>query len=612
MVARKSASHRFFAFSCVWYNKDMQKRASLFKFAFLVAFLLIAGKLFKIQILQRDEWVAKAEELHIVQAKIPAQRGEIYMMENDEPVAVVMNQSAWMVIIDPQTANPEKTEKVVTEAVMGKAGDAAKDGAGNGTIIAKWEDVFKNRELRYYVVARNVSRVAAVKIKEAGLPGVYLSEKNVRVYPEGETASVMLGFVNDEGEGQYGVEGALDKELAGKDGLLKTVTDVNNVALSIGDDNVRVPAEDGKNIVLTIDRGLQRKTENALREYLEGSKAKHGSALIMEPTTGKVLAMVTVPTYDGANYAQVEDGSVYSNPVTDIPYEPASICKTFTFAAAINEGKMTPETTYYNPGYFTIDGNRIENAEKGLIGETSMIVALRYSLNTGSMTALMLLGDSTTEITGAAREKLYEYYHDRFRLGQATGIELYESPGYLVGPHDEVYGLNAFYANMTFGQNLGLTMIQTAAAFSAVVNGGYYYRPTVVAGEVTAAGEFVRTGQESYVEQVITEETSAAMRSMLYETRGARRLYGIDKKGYYVGGKTGTAQTIKDGAYSFDETVASYIGYGGTEGELPSYVIMVKLWEENQKLEGQYDALPLFDKLSPMVIDYLKIRPAGS
>ena len=535
--------------------------------------------------------------MHIVQSKIPATRGEIYMLENDEPVAVVLNQSAWTVVVDPQTASPEKTQELVEKYAKDK-------------VFVKWEDVFANRNLRYYVVARNVARNDAMKMREEGLPGVYLVEGNSRVYTEGETGATMLGFVNAEGEGQYGIEGALDEELRGKDGLLKTVTDVNNVALSIGDDNVRVPAEDGKNIVLTVDRGLERKIENGLREYLEGNVATHASALVMNPQNGKILAMATVPTYDASNYAKVEDGSVYVNPVTEIAYEPASICKTFAFASAIEEGKMTPETTYYNPGYFTIDNQKIENAYKGLIGEVNMQTALNYSLNTGSMTALMLLGGTTSEITALAREKLYEYYYEKFGLGQYTGIELYESPGTLVGPHDEVYGLNAFYANMTFGQNLQFTMIQVASAFSSVVNGGLYYRPTIVAGEVTADGEFKRAEEEPAVRRTISEQTSATMREMLYGTRLSRRLYGIDKKGYYIGGKTGTAQTIIDGAYSFDETVASYIGYGGTEGKLPEYVIMVKIWEKGQKIEGEKDAMPLFDKLSAITLDYLKIRPA--
>ncbi|MBR0480402.1 penicillin-binding protein 2 [Candidatus Saccharibacteria bacterium] len=577
----------------------MQKRVWLFRAGFILAMLLIAGRLFRIQILQHDSWIAKAEEMHIVQSKIPATRGEIYMLENDEPVAVVLNQSSWTVVIDPQTANPEKTEKIVGELVKEQ-------------MVAKWSDIFANRNLRYYVAARNVTRDVAKKIREEELTGVYLIEGNSRVYPEGETGSTMLGFVNAEGEGQYGVEGALNEELAGKDGLLKTVTDVNNVALSIGDDNVRVPAEDGKNIVLTVDRGLERKIENGIRDYLKEKSATHASALVMDPRTGRVLAMATVPTYDATNYARVEDGSVYVNPVTEVAYEPASICKTFAFAAAIEEGKMTPETTYYNPGYFTIDSQKIENAYKGQLGEITMQTALNYSLNTGSMTALMLLGGSTQEITAKARETLYNYYYERFGLGKYTGIELYESPGTLVGPHDEVYGLNAFYANMTFGQNLQLSMIQVAAAFSSVVNGGNYYRPTIVAGEVTKDGEFVRSEQEGPVRRTISEETSATMRRMLYGTRNSRRLYGIDKTGYYIGGKTGTAQTIIDGAYSFDETVASYIGYGGTEGELPEYVIMVKIWEKGQKIEGEKDAMPLFDKLSNLTIDYLKIRPKGA
>ncbi len=573
----------------------MQKRVWLFRVCFAIVTLAIAGRLFQIQILQHDEWVARAEEMHVVQRKISAKRGEIYMLENDEPVAVVLNQSAWTVVIDPQVANPEETEKRL-EPILGEKR------------IAGWQDVFANRELRYYMVARNLSRTEALKIRDEDLAGVWLIEGDSRVYPEGEMASVMLGFVNADGEGQYGVEGALDEELAGEDGLLKTVTDANNIALSIGDENVRMPAVDGKNIVLTLDRGMQRKVENDIREYLKEKPYSHASVLVMNPQNGEVWTMATVPTYDAGNYAMVSDASVYSNPVTDIAYEPASICKTFAFAAAIEEGKMTPETVYYNPGFFTIDSQPIKNAYEGKLGEITMQTAFNYSLNTGSMTALMLLDNSTSEITARARELLYDYYYNRFGLGQYTGIELYEAPGYVVKPDAEVYGLNALYADMTFGQNMQLTMIQTAAAFASVINGGEYYRPTIIAGEMKD-GEFVRAGNNTAVRRTISEETSATMREMLYGTRTLRRLYGIDEKGYYVGGKTGTAQTVIDGAYSFDETVASYIGFGGTEGELPEYIIMVKVWESGQKLGGESDAQPLFDQLSDLVVDYLKIKP---
>jgi len=569
-------------------------RIRILRYGLVAAMVVIAARLFVIQIIQHGEWVERAEAEHIVTNKIPAERGEIYMMDNDSPVPVVMNRAVWTVIVDPMTANEEKVSSVIGEA----AGDK---------LVAKWSDVFSDRSRRYYVVARNVERKAVQKMKDAALVGVYYQEGNARVYAEGEMASSLLGFVNAEGKGQYGVEGSLNDELSGKDGVLKTVTDVNNVALSIGNDNVRVPAEDGKNIVLTVDRTLQNRLEKKMAEYLSSSKAGHASAVVMEPSSGKILAMATLPNYNPAEYGKVTDASVYQNQITEVAYEPASICKTFAFAAAIEEGAMTPQTTYYNSGSITVDGWPIKNAYSGELGTITMQTALNFSLNTGSMTALMLLGGSSSEITQAGREKLYDYYYNHFGLGQATGIELYESTGLIVGPNDG-YGLNSRYANMTFGQNINLTPIQVAAAFSALVNGGEYHKPYVVAGEMTESG-FVAREHSGTIRQVVSPETSATMREMIWGTRGLQRLYGIDRAGYYIGGKTGTAQGIKNGAYTFDETTGSYIGFGGTEGELPEYVLMVKIWEGGKTLEGTADALPLFNVLSDVVIDELRIRP---
>ncbi|MBQ3305854.1 penicillin-binding protein 2 [Candidatus Saccharibacteria bacterium] len=569
-------------------------RIKLLRYGLLIAVGIIAVRLFVIQIFQHDEWVARAEAEHTSQNTIIAKRGEIYMMEGDEPVPVVLNKAGWMVIVDPKVANEEKTERAISEI----AGDK---------VVAKWEDVFKDKTRRYYVVARNVEREQVKKLKEKKLAGVYYQEGNSRVYPEGEMASGLLGFVNAEGKGQYGVEGSLNDQLGGKNGLLKTITDVNNVALSIGDDNVRIPAEDGKNVVLTIDRTLQRKVEKKLAEYLSTSKANHASAVVMDPRNGKVLTMATIPNYEPEKYAEVKDGNLFLNQIVDVAYEPASICKTFTFAAAVEEGVMTPETTYNNTGEITVDGWPIKNAHSGQLGVISMQTALNYSLNTGSMTALMLLGGSKSEITKTGREKLFDYYYNHFGLGQATGFELSESTGLIQEPN-KGYGLNSRYANMTFGQNINLTPLQVAAAFSSLINGGEYYAPTIIAGEMKD-GKFVKAEEKKSVRRTVTEKTSETMRAMIWGTRGLQRLYGIDKPGYYIGGKTGTAQGIKDGAYTFDETTGSYVGFGGRDGELPEYVIMVKIWEGGQTLEGTADALPLFNLLSDTVIDHLKIKP---
>ena len=320
--------------------------------------------------------------------------------------------------------------------------------------------------------------------------------------------------------------------------------------------------------------------------------------------------MATLPGYDATNYSNVENTSVFQNNPTEDAYEPASICKTFAFSAAINEGVMTPDSTYNNTGSLTIDGWPIANAYKGQLGTITMQTALNYSLNTGSMQALMWLGGNSSEITQYGKGKLYDYYYNKFGLGQYTGIELYESPGIIISA-DDVDGTDARYANMTFGQGLNLTMMQVASAFSSVINGGHYYTPTIVEGEIKN-GELVKNDLKDPVRSTISSETSATMRKMLYGTRNSRRLYGIDKSGYYIGGKTGTAQAIRDGAYVMDETIASYVGFGGSgkdESSTPEYVIMVKIWEEGKRIEGEKDAMPIFDEISNFMIDYLKIKP---
>ena len=577
----------------------MKDRAKSLKIVLMAAVALILVRLFFIQIIEHDAWVKRAEEEHIVQSTIKAERGEIYMMDGDEPVVEVMNKKVWSIILDPMLADADKTRTEISRILP-------KD-----RLAASWNDVFADKTRRYFVLARNLSRGEADQIREIGLSGVYLQRNNVRAYAEGQMASSLLGFVNYDGKGQYGVEGALDEELSGEDGILKSVTDVNNVALSIGDDNVLIPAKNGKNVVLSIDRNIQHVMEKILQAGIDRSHAQHAAGLVMNPENGEIWALANLPTYDATKYSEVEDASVFINFPLETAYEPGSMCKTFSFATAIDQGKMTPQTTYTNNGYITVDNWKIENAYKGLIGTVDMQTGLNYSLNTSSMTALMLLGGDATNINQHGKDLLYQYYHDKFGFGEYTGIELYESKGIITKP-DAEDAYNSRYANMTFGQGIDLTMIQVASAFSSIVNGGMYYRPTVVAGEIASNGDFVYYDSPEALRQTISSNTSATMREMLYGTRLGRRNMGVDRDGYYVGGKTGTSQAIINGEYTFDETTGNYIGFGSSVGELPDYVIMVKIWGEGLKMEGEKDAMPIFDEMSNYMIDYLKLKPGGN
>ncbi len=574
-------------------------RNKFLKFGVLAVMAVIVARLFFIQIVQHDYWVERAAAQQMMQYTLRAERGEIYMMDGDEPVAVVMNATVYTVIVDPMLTDPEEAKEKLTPILGEKR-------------TAEWDDVFANRALRYYIVGKNVERKAAEQIAEAEVDGVWLQASTKRVYPEGDLAATLLGFVNADGVGQYGVEGALNGKLTGKDGILKTVKDVNNVALSIGDENVKVPAEDGDDVVLTVDRNLQHGVEKILTEQAEKLGYENISALVMNPNNGEILAMANVPGYDPADFGNVRSAADYVNHVVEDPYEPASVCKTFAFAAGMEYGVMTAESTFVNENVTYVDNWPIKNSTQrtDLLGTVNMQTALNWSLNTGSTQVLRWLGGSETDINAQGRERLYNYYHDRFGLGQATGIELFEATGIVYEPNASIYGIDSTYANMTFGQNMQVTMLQVAAAFASVINGGEFYTPTIVKG-VLKDGEVVDTTPRKVVRRTVTQETSAAMREMLYNTRRAQRTNGVDKAGYYIGGKTGTAQVIKNGEYSFDETVATYIGFGGTEGELPQYLIMTRVWEDGKTAGGEAQALLVFNALNAYVQDYLKVKPAG-
>ena len=579
-------------------QSNLKKRFKILRNIVFVALMIILVRLFFIQILEHQAWVAKAEEQHTLLETITARRGEIYMMDQNEPVAVVLNQTTYQLVIDPAVTKKEDVQNLLNTL--------AKDYA-----TANLDDVYSEEGLRYAIVAKNLPRSVAEEIIKTETPAVWLKKTNQRVYPEGELASELLGFVNADGLGQYGVEGSLNEVLAGKDGLLKTTADINRVALSIGDNNIKIPAQDGKNLVLSIDRSFERGVEEIASEALLNSAATNAAILAMDPSTGKILAMANLPNYDPGDYGNVTDATAYINYTTEVPYEPASICKSFTFSAAINEGLMSSNTTYFNQGYEIIDDQTINNAEKraSLYGTIDMQTAFYWSLNTGSIYALKLLGGNTETITPQGREKLYDYYYNKFHLGRATGIELVESEGFVWDPHADIYGLNAAYANMTFGQNLSLTMVQVATAFSAVVNGGTYRTPTIIEGELIDGKVVPLEERDIAADKILTDETSSAMRDMLVNNRSNKVLRGIDRPGYAIGGKTGTAQTIIDGAYTMDEFVGSYVGFVGTEGELPKIVIMVKMWGEGEHIEGNKDPMSLFDSLSNYAIDYFKIKP---
>lgn len=571
-------------------------RTRLLAIIVVAVMTIFVVRLFYLQVIKHDEYVQQAYAEQVKPLVIPADRGEIYALDGEKPVRLVMNETVYTMIADPKIITDK--EGIIT---------AVREIAG-GNARANLLEMLSKKETRYQVLATKLSRKQAEMIKDKKLVGVRLIEMTQRVYPEKSLAAQTLGFVNADGKGQYGIEGKLDERLKGKDGMLRAVTDISNVPLTIGQHNVRQPAKNGDTIVLSLDRNIQAYTEKALAAGLKKSGATHGSVIVMNPQTGHIMAMANQPTYNPAEFSKVQDGALFNNPVVDEPYEPGSVIKTMMVATGIDKNVIKPDSTFNNTDYIKVGDRTISNATKGQTGVITMQHALNWSLNTGMVTIARRLGDNET-ITRQARDTMYQYYHDRFRLGELTGVEVAGEQKGIIVPPTTTEGNAVRYSNMSFGQGLNLTMVQVAAAFSSIINGGNYYKPTVIAGSMNdSRTEF--TGQApSLVRQgVVTSQTSAMVREMVYKSRNT--MHGSsDKKGYMVGGKTGTSQTLAGGQYITDQTVGTYLGFGGTD--LPRYVIMVQVSGKNMNLEGAKHAMPIFTDISNWMIDYLKLQPKG-
>ena len=554
-----------------------------------VTVALIVVRLFQLQVIDHQKYRQLAYQEQVKKLTIPAHRGLIYALDHKTPAPLVMNETVYTMFVDPQVV---KDDKAVLAALVGLNQDL---------IIGNPAEKLTQKNTRYQVLARGLSRQQAEAIKAKKLTGIGFQAVSRRIYPEGALASQVLGFVNANG-GQYGVEGKLDKRLTGENGVLEAVTDISDVPLTVGEKYTNIPARNGDNLVLSIDRNIQSQVEKILKAGLEKVGADNGSALVMNPQTGQIMAMVNYPSYSVAEFNKVKDVALFNNATVDRPYEAGSVIKVFTVAMGINEGKITPQTVFYNQDTVKVGDRTIKNAYKGKIGNITMQDALQYSLNTGMVNIISRLGGGN--IDRSARNIIYNYFHDRFRLGQKTNVELPETAGVIIPP-TEVEGNAVRYSNMSFGQGMDVTMVQVAAGFSAIINGGVYYQPTILAGTVEN-GIFKAQAPKVIDRQVVKNTTSTQVRQMLTE---ARRLYykNVDRAGYEIGGKTGTSEKIVDGKYVENQTIATYLGYGGTNR--PEYVIMIRVDGKGKYLAGNTDAAPIFTDISNWLIDYLKLYP---
>lgn len=564
------------------------KRIKIYYIALILISLSIALRLFYLQVIKHDYYKNLALSSQLKQFEIPADRGGIYAYDGNEIVPLVLNETRYRIVADPEIISDKENTAKALEPVVNIPADQIKS--------------LLERDSRYEIIANKQTKEIKDKIDALKLAGIFTNEKvPLRVYIQGSIAGQILGFVNDSAEGNYGIEQYFNDELTGTPGRVKALTDQNNVPLLATSDNLLVDPVDGKDIVLTIDVAMQRQVEEILKNGLDKALSGSGSIIIMDPRSGAIKAMANYPSYDPAKFSEIEDPAIFTNPSVSEPLEPGSIMKTLTTSAALDSGSVSSEQTYYDPSFFKVDDAVVKNIEEdGGASQRSISDILQFSLNTGATWLLMQMGGG--ELNEQGRKVWHDYMTNHFNLGSLTGIEQgYEAEGIVPDP-SEGYGLNIQYANTAFGQGMTATPLQMVAALSSVLNGGTYYRPTLISGKTNESGDIETTKPDVLKSGVVQKSTSDTIIKFMNNV-AVKNNKTSTREGYQVGGKTGTAEIADpNGGYFEDKFNGTYVGYVG--GDEPEYAIIVRVNEPKiGGYAGSKAAGPIFSSLTNMLID---------
>jgi cell division protein FtsI/penicillin-binding protein 2 len=566
---------------------DSRSRALVF----LAVLVLIAGalvaRLAYWQVVRHEDLSARAAQQTSLRYEEPAERGSIYDRTGTVTLATTVQRDRLAAV--PKLLKPERREEVADALVtlLGLEGDAA------ATLRERMQS-----EREYVILARNLLPQMSERIRElskgkdAQLAGLLLEPEQVRVYPQeggapdSTLAAHMLGFVNREGVGQYGVEQFYQDGLAGLPRAYAAQRDINGRAIP-ETAAILEPGVQGQDIILTLDASLQAALEAELFAAWVADDARRVSGVVMDPYTGEVFAYGTYPSYDANGYGAIasEAPERFVDPNVSTVYEPGSVFKMLTAAAALETGTVGMLTEIKDQGTLKLDKGRtkIDNADHKSMGVMTFEDAIAYSRNVVAAKVALALGDTT----GEAARTLYATWRE-LGIGSPTGIDLAGEVGGIARDPAVTQWREIDLANGSFGQGVAVTPIQLAQTFSAMVNGGTLVQPRVVKSIGDLETNPVLKGR------VMTPEVSAHMRSLMRNVIDEVPFY-RDRTlipGYEVGGKTGTAQIWDPkmhggrGGWKVNLFNYSFVGYVAREADRPDLVIGVRIEEGRPTIRG--------------------------
>jgi cell division protein FtsI (penicillin-binding protein 3) len=546
----------------------------------VVLLVLVVGKLVLLQGVDGAAYAQAAEDSRLRTFPITAVRGEITDRGGN---VLAYSVAAERVVADPTVVDdPARTALALTTLLDVPAADLTER---------------LSRDDRYVVLAGQVAPDVADRIRDLGLGGIYYEDDPVRLYPAGAVGGQIVGFVGKDGEGLAGIEQTYSDQLAGTDGVGRVEVDGSGNRIPSGIDDT-TPATDGGTVRLTLDEDLQFVVQERLATACADGATTGASAVVLDAHTGEVAAMASCPGYDPGSYGDT-DPELLGNPVVSDVYEPGSVMKAVTLAAALEEGKADPDTVLQVPDRIQAGDTVVADAHARPTSGFTVTGILAKSSNVGAIMLAREVGD----------RKLEEYLR-AFGIGSETGVELPgESAGIL---EDSADWTASRAANVPIGQGVSVTTLQMASVYQTLANGGVRVPPRVVQS-VTAADGTVTATPRPEGTRVVSESTAAEMTHMLEAVvgkGGTAPLGAVD--GFRVVGKTGTAQRANPecSCYTGGGYFTTFVGYAPADD--PQYVVAVDLERPTSSAEGGQVAAPVFADVMRYALTAGGIVPSGS
>jgi cell division protein FtsI/penicillin-binding protein 2 len=557
----------------------VDRRVGLLFAAFVGLLSLVLLRAVWVQGINGPSLSAEAQSQQTENVVVPGSRGTI-LDRNGRKLAV--SEDAETIYATPyQVEDPQGTAHKLAKLI---------DGSSENELL----EALADRESGFAYLARKVDLSTAQKISELELPGIGMLPDSRRIYPQGELASQVIGSVGVDNQGLTGLESSEETVLHGTDGEREVVRD------ALGDELERdtvAAARTGSDLKLTIDANIQAETERVLAGIGEKYQPNGATAIVMDPRSSEILAMGNWPSFDPTSPGEADNDEL-RNMATGFTYEPGSTFKAFTVAGALQDGVVTPSTSFTLPPTITVADRTIEESHGTGYGTLTTAEILKYSSNVGAVTIGLELND---EFGSSQFGNRFDAWVRKFGFDQPTGIQFPGEEQGIVIPPDEYSG--STMGNLPIGQGLSVTPMQMAEAYSAIATDGVLRTPRLILEE---DGQPVDAGPSH---RVIGANTASELREML---KGVLEQGGtaadVHVPGYTLAGKTGTAQKVVDGTYSDTQFVASFVGFAPAED--PQLLVAVVVDDPKGDYYGGSVAAPAFGEIASYALPYLGIPPA--